>query len=99
MLIWSHFKFKQWLKAVALKSEKMLIEVNEAYTSKTCSWSGQIVNVGSSEYIHDTAAIKMRWDMNGARGIFLRTLAEPPFLDTLQAALVSNANSMLAFSS
>jgi putative transposase len=102
MQTWAHYQFKQRLKAVAFQCGKRVIEVNEAYTSKTCSWSGEIVKVGSSERIQGTDGIRMHRDLNGARGIFLRALAELPLLESLQHALVSdvnNTNCLLTFSS
>jgi putative transposase len=99
MLTWAHFKFKERLKVVASQYGKALIEVNEAYTSKTCSWSGEVVNVGSSERIRGSDGITMHRDVNGARGIFLRALVELPMLELLQRALVSNAGDWSAFSS
>jgi putative transposase len=91
MLTWAHFKFKERLKDVALQYGKTVIEVREDYTSKTCSWSGEIVNVGSSERIRGSDGITMQRDVNGARGIFLRALAELPSLENLRRALVNNA--------
>ncbi|MHB8628205.1 MAG: RNA-guided endonuclease InsQ/TnpB family protein [Aggregatilineales bacterium] len=99
MLTWAHFKFKERLKVVAAEYGKTVIEVNEAYTSKTCSWSGEIVKVGSSERIRGSDGIQMHRDVNGARGIFLRALAELPMLDDLRRALVRNADIVSAFSS
>lgn len=99
LLTWAHSTFKERLKVIAAQTGKLVIEVNEAYTSKTCSWSGEIVNVGSSEYIRGSDGIQMHRDVNGARGIFLRALAELPLLESLQQALVNHANPSLAFSS
>lgn len=99
MLTWAHFKFKERLKVVAAQYGKTVIEVNEAYTSKTCSWSGEIVQVGSSEHIRGSDGVIVHRDVNGARGIFLRALAELPLLEDLQHALVSNAGDLSAFSS
>lgn len=99
LLTWAHYTFKQRLKAVALEAGKQVIEVNEAYTSRTCSWSGEIVKVGSSEYIRGADGITMHRDVNGARGIFLRALAELPWLESLQPALVNDAGNLSAFSS
>jgi putative transposase len=92
MLTWAHKKFKERLKEVAFQAGKIVIEVNEAYTSKTCSWSGEVINIGSSEFIRGSDGLKMHRDMNGARGIFLRALAELPMLDNLQRALVNNVS-------
>jgi len=92
MLTWAHFRFKERLKVVASEHGKTIVEVDEAYTSKTCSWSGEMVNVGSSERIRGSDGIVMHRDVNGARGIFLRALAELPALESLQRALVNNAS-------
>ena len=99
MLTWAHFKFKERLKTVAFQYGKQVIEVDEAYTSKTCSWSGEIVNVGSSEIIRGSDGITMSRDANGARGIYLRALAELPSLGRFKRALVNDADSLSAFSS
>jgi putative transposase len=94
LLTWAHYQFKQRLKIVAAMQGKQVIEVDEAYTSKTCSWSGEIVKVGSSERIRGTDGIQMHRDMNGARGIFLRALVELPLLEPLRHALENDANSI-----
>ena len=99
MLTWAHYAFKERLKEIAAQSGKQVIEVNEAYTSKTCSWSGEIVKIGSSERIRGSDDIQMHRDVNGARGIFLRALVELPLLENLQHALVNRADVLLAFSS
>jgi putative transposase len=91
MLTWAHYKFKERLKTVAAQHGKLVIEVHEAYTSKTCSWSGEIVKIGSSERIRGTDGIQMHRDVNGARGIFLRALAELPMLTQVQRTLVNHA--------
>ena len=99
MLTWAHFKFKERLKTVAFQYGKQVIEVDEAYTSKTCSWSGEIVNVGSSAIIRGSDGITMSRDANGARGIYLRALAELPSLERFKRALVNHADNLSAFSS
>lgn len=98
MLTLAHFEFKQKLKALAFAENRIVFDVCEAYTSKTCSWSGEIVNVGSSEHIRGSDGSTMHRDANGARGIFLRALGELPSLHDLQRALVSNADPLSAFS-
>jgi putative transposase len=76
MLSLSHYKFKQIIKFVANNNRKFVIDVNEAYTSKTVSWTGEII-----EDLNGKKVIKsnidgriMDRDYNGARGIFLRSL-------------------------
>ena len=74
MLQLSFFKFEQTLKWMCQKYGKTFISTTEEYTSKTRSWDGVInYSLGSSKFIHDGNVIVDR-DINGARGIFLRTL-------------------------
>ena len=81
MLTLSHYRFKQHLKAKAKEVGVIVVDVNEAYTSKTVSWTGEIVNnLGGAKVIKDGAGLKMDRDLNGARGIFLRALVDEPWL-------------------
>jgi len=91
MLTWSHYKFKMFLKNKALEFGKIVIEVCEAYTSVTESWSGKIVNIGGSKVI-GSGKIKLDRDLNGARNIFVRSLGDSPSLKKLisSACVVNN---------
>lgn len=82
MLTLSHYQFKQHLAWKAWESGKVaLTNVNEAYTSKTVSWTGEIVQIGGSRTIKSGIdGHKMNRDLNGARGIFLRALVDTPWL-------------------
>ncbi len=82
MLTLSHYKFKEFIKHKAYEYNKVVLDVNEAYTSKTVSWSGEIVkNLGGSRIIKSpSTGLKMDRDLNGARGIFLRALVDTPWL-------------------
>jgi putative transposase len=74
MLTFSHFRFKQYLNHKADEYGKKVVEVTEAYTSKTASWTGEVhENLGSKRYIKSNGIIVDR-DINGARGIMLRAL-------------------------
>ena len=77
MLSLAHYRFKQCLKFKAWEHGKTVIDVNEAYTSKTCSWNGVIKQIGGARFIKDAGIVVDR-DYNGARGIFLRALADSP---------------------
>jgi regulatory protein YycI of two-component signal transduction system YycFG len=57
-----------------------LTNVNEAYTSKTVSWTGEVKKIGGSRVIKDAHGNSMNRDLNGARGIFLRALVDTPWL-------------------
>ena len=82
MLTLSHYKFKQFIKHKAFEHGKIVLDVNEAYTSKTVSWTGEIVkNLGGSKTIKSpSTGQKMERDLNGARGVFLRALVDAPWL-------------------
>ena len=79
MLTWSHYKFKQILHNKALEFGKKVIEVCEAYTSKTESWSGKVVDIKGSKVIGSGSKMLDR-DLNGARNIFIRSLGDSPAL-------------------
>ena len=95
MLTFSHHRFKQRLKWKAWQRGAVVLEVNEAYTSKTRSWDGNIKpNLGGASIIRDDSGFGMDRDVNGARGIFLRALGDSPFLRglTTQVATQSSAS-------
>lgn len=82
MLTLSHYRFKKYLEWKAWENGKIaLTNINEAYTSKTVSWTGEVVNIGGSTTIKSQIDGKfMDRDLNGARGIFLRALVDTPLL-------------------
>jgi putative transposase len=81
MLTLSHYQFKKHLEWKAWESGKVaLTMVNEAYTSKTVSWTGEVKKIGGSRIIKDADGNRMNRDLNGARGIFLRALVDTPWL-------------------
>lgn len=84
MLTLSHYQFKKHLEWKAWESGKVaLTNINEAYTSKTVSWTGEIVNIGGSRTIKSKIdGNSMNRDLNGARGIFLRALVDTPLLSS-----------------
>ena len=75
MLTLSHYKFKQRLLHKAEQLGKHVIIVNEAYTSKTVSWTGEEKkNLGGCKIITAEDGSSMHRDLNGARGILVRFL-------------------------
>ena len=75
MLSWSFYKFELKLINKCKEYGKQLVRCSEAYTSKTNSFTGELMNIGSKEYFkHDN--IKINRDVNGARGIMLRVLRD-----------------------
>jgi putative transposase len=81
MLTLSHYQFKQFIKHKAFEHNKVVLDVNEAYTSRTVSWTGEMVKIGGSKIIKSPSTGQtMDRDLNGARGIFLRALVDTPWL-------------------
>ena len=81
ILSWSHYRFEQFLKYKARETGQLVVDVKEAYTSKTVSWTGEIIpNLGGRKVIKGSDDLKMDRDLNGARGIFLRALVHTPSL-------------------
>ena len=76
MLTLSHYRFKVFLKQKAKEYGVQVKDVCEAYTSKTVSWTGELVaNLGGSKVIKSSEGQSMDRDLNGARGIFIKTVA------------------------
>ncbi len=81
MLTLSHYQFKKHLEWKAWEQGKVaLTSINEAYTSKTISWTGEVKKIGGSRTIKDSDRNQMNRDLNGARGIFLRASVDTPWL-------------------
>ncbi len=74
MMTWAHFRFKQHLKAKAEEYSAIVLDANEAYTSKTCSYCGNIQHIGSKKRMRCSCGVDVDRDHQGARGIFLRAL-------------------------
>ena len=90
MLTLRHHEFRQRLLWKAWQRGVLVIEVGEAYTSKTCSWDGSVrEDLGGRTVIRDVGGFGMDRDVNGARGIFLRALGDSPFLRGLITQVAS----------
>jgi len=80
MLTYAFYRFSQRLEWKAAALGKTVIRCCEAYTSKTASWTGEIIqNLGGRKWIKSGGEVVNR-DINGARGIFLRALGDHPTL-------------------
>ena len=90
MLTFRHYEFKQRLQWKAWQRGALVLDVNEAYTSKTRSWDGAVnTKLGGAKEIRDDTGFGMDRDVNGARGIFLRALGDSPFLRGLLTQVAS----------
>ena len=97
MLGFRHYEFKRRLHWKAWQRGALVLDVNEAYTSRTCSWDGSIrANLGGGAVIRDRYDFGMDRDVNGARGIFLRALGDSPFLRGLLTQVASQPTTVLS---
>ena len=77
----AHYRFKLFLKHKADEAGAMVLDVSEAYTTKTVSWTGEVLqNLGGAAVIAGQDGERMDRDYNGARGIYLRALGDIPAL-------------------
>ena len=91
LLTFAHYRFQRFLLWKARQTGAKVLLINEAYTSKTCSWSGEIVNkLGGARYITGPDGATVERDINGARGAFLRALVDIPALADCVGCLANN---------
>ena len=81
LLNYAHHRFRNFLLHKAAETGSTVLIVNEAYTSKTVSWTGEINHkLGGRKTVRSSDGRTMDRDINGARGTFLRALGDTPFL-------------------
>ena len=78
LLTFAHYRFKQFLKNKAFEYGKKVMDVCEAYTSKTHPETGEIKAVGGAKRIKLLNGDWVDRDIVGARNILLRTLVDTP---------------------
>ena len=77
MLSYSFYRFMQFLKHKCFECGKMLVEVNEAYTSRFNGFTCELMPRTSSEIIK-VGMERVNRDINGARNILCFALADMP---------------------
>ena len=89
----AHYRFGMFLQHKAAEYGVVVLSVNEAYTTKTVSWTGEMLeNIGGATVVVGRDGERMDRDHNGARGIYLRALGDTPALrDWLSACAASVA--------
>ena len=79
-MTWAFRRFVGRLVHKCKLFSKNLVIVNEAWTSKTANWTGEIVSkLGGSKTITSNGVTADR-DANGALGIMLKALVDHPVL-------------------
>ena len=81
MLSLRFYEFKERLKQKCKECGVLYVEQNESYTSKTNSFTGELMtNLGSKEwFMYD--GIKVHRDLNGARNILIRAMRDSSAAD------------------
>ena len=75
MLTFAHYRFKQFLKNKAQEYSCEVIDVSEAYTSRTCSYCGKLHNKNSKKRMICDCGANVERDLNSARGIMLKNIS------------------------
>ena len=89
----AHYKFKLFIKNKAAETGAVVLDVDEAYTSKTVSWTGEVLeNLGGTSVVVAQDGERMDRDYNGARGIYLRVLGDTPTLRAWFSACAASVN-------
>ena len=93
LLSLAHYRFGMFLRHKAAEYGVVVLSVNEAYTTRTVSWTGELLeNIGGATVVVGRDGERMDRDYNGARGIYLRALGDTPALrDWLSACAASVA--------
>jgi putative transposase len=76
MLGFGFYKFKQRIKWMAKKLGKTVVDVSEAYTSKTHPQTGEVKNIGSTKWIRLLDGSMADRDLVGAHNILVKFLTE-----------------------
>ena len=73
LLSLAHYRFKLFIRHKADEVGAIVLDVNEAYTTKTVSWTGELLEgLGGASVVVEHDGERMDRDYNGARGIYLR---------------------------
>ena len=92
LLSLAHYRFGMFLRHKAQEVGVVVISVNEAYTSKTVSWTGEVLkNLGGASVVVSADGDRMDRDYNGARGIYLRALGDIPALRACLSGCAASA--------
>jgi putative transposase len=87
MLTFTHCRFKQFLKNKAFEFGKTVLDVCEAYTSKTHPETGEIKQIGGAKRIRLLSGEWVNRNIVGARNILLCALVDKPDCFTVAVSI------------
>lgn len=70
----SHYKFKEYLKAKAKEYKTIVTEVDEKFTSQSCSKCGELSNNYKNRLKMCKCGYSINRDVNGARNILIKSI-------------------------
>ena len=95
LLSLAHYRFKLFIRNKAAETGAIVLDVNEAYTTKTVSWTGEVLEgLGGASVVVAQDGERMDRDYNGARGIYLRALGDIPALRAMLSECAASANDL-----
>ena len=96
MLTWAHYRFECHLKQVAKKRGVVVIDVNESYTSKTCTKCGHKHDKlgGSKTFKCPDCGHEHDRDWGGARNIMIRALRDGSFALAINSESIAIAHAL-----
>ena len=93
LLSLAHYRFKIFIRHKADEVGAIVLDVNEAYTTKTVSWTGELLEgLGGASVVVEHDGERMDRDYNGARGIYLCALGDIPALRASLLGCAASAN-------
>ena len=93
LLTLAHYRFKLFVRHKAAEAGAVVLDVSEAYTTKTVSWTGEVQEgLGGASVVVAQDGERMDRDYNGARGIYLRALGDIPALRAMLSECAASAN-------
>ena len=90
----SHYKFKEYLKAIAKRYRTVIYNVDESYTSQCCT----ICGILSKDYDNNRlktctcCKYKIERDVNGSRNIYIKSICSMPGMKARLASLKCHKN-------
>ena len=73
MMTWAHYRFRDFLKHLALRLGKEVVVVSEDYTTKGCSRCGRITEMGGSKtFVCAHCGLRAPRDAKSVRDIFAK---------------------------
>ena len=84
LLTLAHYRFKLFVRHKAVETGAIVLDVNEAYTTKAVSWTGEVLEgLGGASVVVAQDGERMDRDYNGARGIYLCALGDIRSLESV----------------